>query len=50
MQHLWQKKTFWETGGRCVCLDDIESMSHEDVETVPPVPSEKHSAHVRLVA
>ena len=49
MQHLWQKKTFWETGGRCVCLDDIESMSHEDVETVPPVPSEKHSAHVRLV-
>ena len=36
--HLWQKKTFWAYTH--LSLGDIESMTHEDMDTLPPEPLE----------
>jgi len=46
--HMWQLKTFWHES--TICLDDIEFMSSEDVETLPAVPTEQTDPHVQLVA
>ncbi|KAM3574424.1 hypothetical protein VYU27_003623 [Nannochloropsis oceanica] len=46
--HMWELKTFWHHAK--MCLEDVEVLAFEDIDTAPPVPLSHADARAQLVA